>query len=63
MKKVSALSDFVCFSGNPSLISSTLNKINSMYEVRVCSMSTNSVGLVTVIVERRKREEVKNSEQ
>lgn len=56
MKLMSDNVDFLCLSGRPSDISSNLNKIYKIYDLTVLSTSVSDSGTVTVIVERRKRD-------
>lgn len=55
MKKLSGDKDYVCISGKPTDISNNLNKIASMYDLTVISSDVQD-GMVTIIVERRRKE-------
>jgi len=55
MKKLMTDKDYVCIAGHPADISSTLNKIGSLYDFKVLSTAIDGPKIVC-IVERRKRE-------
>jgi hypothetical protein len=56
MKKMAGKKDYVCIAGKPTDITSNLNRISSMYDLTVLSTDVRD-GLITVIIERRQKEE------
>jgi len=61
MKLLTGKKDYVCTSGKPSDISSFLNKIGRLYNLKILSTCSNDQGMITIIVERTQMDKMANA--
>ena len=57
MKRLAGERDYLCIVGKSSDITSSLNKVDALYDLTIHSSTVRDNGTVMVIIERRKRKE------
>lgn len=57
MKRLQGDRDYLCIVGKSSEITTNLNKIGAIYDIKIHSATVKDDGIVMVIVERIRRED------